>query len=367
MASVRQVGPRARLQDTTFSTAEQVLNAAMLLIVPDDQTQRQAIEKLMPYLYVLRKKGCSWAQLTHLLSESGFKLQSSTVRSYYNEMLESRMDMCQDRMSEQILLLAELRKQNKSADLSGVSHRVAAIMEQQRSTAAPKIDELFGLQNKAPGAPSFEQRGPASPAHEKALPVRSGQREPASPASEKTPPEQSSQNKETPISTSLANTIESGFGLLGTTIQKTTHATKPGFFDLDNEPAIPDLKVRPETKEISAATPHSKPFVTLICRTPPADAKQLPHNPKLPALVYANDQLEHPAIPGLILTTSQRRCSIALEFTNTEDGEIRFETMQEKRFRVMWTTPTAITPTSTARSFTQMDQSLFAAKKTPGD
>ena len=48
-----------RVKGSDFSTAEEILKAAAYMIVPDDQTQRAAIEKLMPLLYVLKNKGLS--------------------------------------------------------------------------------------------------------------------------------------------------------------------------------------------------------------------------------------------------------------------------------------------------------------------
>jgi len=42
---------------------------------------------MLPELYVLRDKGCSFEQITTLLNRCGLKLQPSTVKNYYNEML----------------------------------------------------------------------------------------------------------------------------------------------------------------------------------------------------------------------------------------------------------------------------------------
>lgn len=82
-------GPLRRVPSAAMSAAEIALESATKLLVPDDQTQRKAFEALMPYLYKLRNKGCSWAQLTNLLGESGFALQSSTVRAYYSDSINS--------------------------------------------------------------------------------------------------------------------------------------------------------------------------------------------------------------------------------------------------------------------------------------
>lgn len=141
-----------RVSDVDFSEAKEIFKAAAFLTVPKDQTQHQAFLKLMPYLYVLKNQGCSFGQLTTLLTKCKFTLQPSTVKDYYNKALSSRMDICQERMNEQILLLAEVRKETKGAEVSLMSERVTAMLERQRSAAASKIDHLFGGSNAIPGA-----------------------------------------------------------------------------------------------------------------------------------------------------------------------------------------------------------------------
>lgn len=174
MATLKPRGPIQRMPGSDFSTAEAVLKAAMLLLVPEDITQRQAFEKVMPYLYVLRNKGCSWPQLTKLLADCGFTLQPSSVRGYYSEILATRQDICQERMNEQILMLAEIRKETKGVEVSDISGKVSAMMDRQRSAAAAKIDSMFGSAATvdAPIAPVVAQpaasrREPASPANVK--------------------------------------------------------------------------------------------------------------------------------------------------------------------------------------------------------
>lgn len=49
-------------------------------------SQKRAFEKLITYLYVLRMKGCSWAQIAELLNtQCGFGLAPGTVRTYFGE------------------------------------------------------------------------------------------------------------------------------------------------------------------------------------------------------------------------------------------------------------------------------------------
>lgn len=43
--------------------------------------------------------------------------------------------------------------------------------------------------------------------------------------------------------------------------------------------------------------------------------------------------LEHPAVPGLMLSLEQRLFSVGLEFVNLDTGEVRLESPFEKCFR----------------------------------
>lgn len=123
-----RTGPANKISDVDFLKAENIFISAMSIVVPDDRSQRKAFESLMPYMYVLRNKGCSWAQLTKLLNDCGLKLQPATVRTYYSEMLSSRLDICQEQMNEQILIMAEVRKESMEFDKELTAKRVSAVL-----------------------------------------------------------------------------------------------------------------------------------------------------------------------------------------------------------------------------------------------
>jgi hypothetical protein len=95
-------GPRARVAGVDMSAAIEVFKIAGLVLVPEDQSQRQAFATLMPEMYGLRNRGCSFKQLADLLSQCGFRLEPSTVRQYYSELIESRMDVCQRQRQKRI-------------------------------------------------------------------------------------------------------------------------------------------------------------------------------------------------------------------------------------------------------------------------
>lgn len=79
-------------------------------------TQKKAIEKLIPHFYVLRKKGCSWEQITNLLNDKcGFRILPSTVRSYFGEMVPKQREICEKRLSDHFWEMKKIKNdQDKS-------------------------------------------------------------------------------------------------------------------------------------------------------------------------------------------------------------------------------------------------------------
>ena len=79
----------------------------------------------------------------------------------------------------------------------------------------------------------------------------------------------------------------------------------------------------------------------------------------VPEAVYQDGLMEHPAIPGLLLSKSERIYSASLELVNIDGGEMRVETPHEKRFRIKWQKPIPMTKTSTSNQFVKMNLSVF--------
>lgn len=349
----RRTGPRHRISAVDFGAAEELLKTAALVIVPDDQKQRQAFEQLMPHLYVLRNKGCSFEQLTKLLTDVGFKLQPSTVRTYYSECLATRLDLCQARMNEQIALMAAIRSETAGTDMTAVSSRVQSIMAAQRNASAHRVDTLLaGSARTAPRAlagPSSEpQEGPGE---------RQEQPRPRRQVADPEPPAED----------------QGGFGLMSVGRAPAPEAGQPaGFFRLDHEepapqappsaPAAvaPPASLVPQRPAVAPAAPAAsggpatKNVQKLQDGVPP-----LKRRDGVPPEVYEPGDLEHPAIPGLVLTLEQRLYGAALEYIDLDGGELFTETPEQKRFRVTWRRQVPVTKTRTGSSFTEMDTTLF--------
>lgn len=343
-----KTGKLQRFTSTDLSIAEEVFKTALVLLVPDDQTQRKAFAALYPYMYVLRNKGCSWVQLTTLLNESGFTLQPSTVRTYYSELLADRLDVSQARMNEQISLMDELRKEMKGVDISAISARVASAMERSKALATGKLDSLFGAVDVSPRGPAPQPQPRQAP---RAIAPPQPSREPAGVAGE-----------------------SSGFGLQnppgGEKKPPGRGSRPPGFIPANEIPQVPDLAAA--SRQGAAESTSSPPAGTVggaLGRFKCAKLQEGVEPAKrraelrIPEEVFQPGLLEHPAIPGLLLTLEQRRYGAALEYFADDDvGEITVETMDEKRLRLTWKHRIPASRTNTSDDFVAMDHTLFKKK-----
>jgi hypothetical protein len=63
-----------------------------------------------------------------------------------------------------------------------------------------------------------------------------------------------------------------------------------------------------------------------------------------------------------MLNLDQRLYGAYLDIIEMNDGSIRLETIQEKRFRILWKQPIPMTPSRTSGDFTKMNLALFPEK-----
>ncbi len=70
------------------------IEIAALTLSPEDYTYRAVFRALMPSLYLMRKKGLSYAHIAKVLHQSRFPLSLTTVRTYYCEFLADMEDEC---------------------------------------------------------------------------------------------------------------------------------------------------------------------------------------------------------------------------------------------------------------------------------
>ncbi len=193
------------------------LKAAAQIVEPAELSQRKMFEEMMPLLYSIRDKGCSWPQITELLAQAGLNLQPSTVRSYYAEMLARRQDICQARMTEQILWLAEVKKQKDSAEDEALKSKLIGFVKDtpgiSEETSA-KIDAAFGPKKTNPPSENSGARTSASDGTLSGEKIFEGLR--PSPGTTGTPAKKPAVNAPVVGTPVVEKKIESGFGLLAT-------------------------------------------------------------------------------------------------------------------------------------------------------
>ena len=322
-----------RVTATEFSTGDEFLKVACAMIIPDDQTQRRAFKSFMPHLFVLRSKKCSWSQITGLLNEVGIDLRMSTVRTYYGEMLATRQETCQQHLNEQTLLMAEVRKETRGIDVANIGTRVAAILEKQRTQVSSKLDLMFG-----------SVAGPVAP-------------DIASVPSPKTA-DLSSSVADVPLA------VEPEMKNIKTGLHPAPqHHIQAAATRADNDLTVATVSKPVEQRKNGLHQDETYSLrLPLRCSVLPEGVIPLERRERNDEAMYLPGDLEHPYLPGVMLSLAQRLSSVALEFVNTENGEVRKETPDEKRFRVMWRKPIPMTISSSTHQFTKMDMSLFRQK-----
>lgn len=122
---------RHLIKEVDFSTAQQVLELAGLTMNPD-RSQRCAFKELMPDIYLMRHQGFSFQKITALLNQIGFKLQTSTARSYFHNFLEERHDECINQLNKKIKVLDEITKEISESGLSSITDKIEAIIRRNQ-------------------------------------------------------------------------------------------------------------------------------------------------------------------------------------------------------------------------------------------
>lgn len=330
MGITSRQGPQHKLAGGELSLAKGLFEAAALLMTPENLKQRKAFEQLMPHLYVLVEKGFSMLQITKLLNEAGFRYQPSTVKSYYNQMLGARMEICQSRMTEQILLMAEIRKETVGVNVGELKTRVQAMLDEHQASVNSKIDFVIG----SVGEPvSVVSTSPSAIAH------------PKSPSSL--------------VDSPMAAKPEVGSKKTGLPPAPQIQAKPVTTRNNDIAPTASGIKLDWQNKVVSQKEEIPSVNIPLRCSVLPAGVEPFKRRDDVEEYVYLPGDLEHPCLPGVVLSLEQRISSVALEFVNTENGEVRKETPDEKRFRALWRKPIPMTPSRTGHHFTKMDMSLF--------
>lgn len=164
---------------------------------------------------------------------------------------------------------------------------------------------------------------------------------------------------------------QDGFGLLSkATTGNATIEVRPGggFFDVDEgAPQVPVIDEGTKTAAAPAtpapkSTPAADATGILRCTKLQPNITPLEKRLGVPEAVYEEGLLEHPAIPGLMLTKDERLYGALLEMIDS-DGALRIEAYDEKRFRIKWKQPIPVADTESMKNFVKMHHESFGPPK----
>ena len=93
-------GPIRRMSSEDYFVGPEFLKLAFLVSAPDLLSQKKFFRTLMPQVYVYRRQGRHWKEITWLVNEAGVALKQVTVSTYYREMLQEEMELCQEAWRE---------------------------------------------------------------------------------------------------------------------------------------------------------------------------------------------------------------------------------------------------------------------------
>jgi ribosomal protein L12E/L44/L45/RPP1/RPP2 len=111
-----------------------------------------------------------------------------------------------------------------------------------------------------------------------------------------------------------------------------------------------------EQKQSATSMPHERQ--TGRCMPLQPGIEPFKRRERVSESVYEEGWLEHPAIPGLLLSLEERLYGACLEFVDTS-GETRKETFKERSFRIKWEKPIPKTVGQTDKDFLDINPELF--------
>lgn len=331
MAAVASTFRQVRVSASDAEGIRKALEIAAVALPPDELSQRQLFKQLMPQIKTLKTRGHSLRQVWNVLQTVGFKLELSTVKQYYIEFLEETQEAC--------------------------------LRETQRIVGTLQAVERLEGQERAKGTESLAQEVMAwraqLTANTSSLPA------------EKLLLERSSGGRV--IEGNVAARVGAKQSPRGVDpVEPFVDTTAPNLpFKIEPAPASPagDLNRKPKSDSFEKNSVASRPVAkagledvqvpvagVLVCLTVPG-ARGLVLEPEQEALVprasaagaafWSDATLEHPGIPGLMLTLEQRLYANRLEYSR--DGEILEETISELSNRRRWV-PKLKGPSTTSRT-----------------
>ncbi|MCD5327968.1 hypothetical protein ACFFU8_08955 [Chromobacterium piscinae] len=321
---------------------ESSLEIAALALLPDEYSQRDIFRALMPKLHLMRKRGFSFRQIATLLEQAGLKLAIGTVRTYYYEFLMEMLEECESYTEKSSKVVSSVSAGDASkrggAPAVDESKAVHSALRSQVDDAAKQ--RTASTVSRFVGTAAGASMAPPAAGPQPALPQAAAGEAPASAGTILTQPK-----KPTPPPA----------------------GARPGPLDADPGGAAPPptSRVHPTPAQpgpAPALDAHGRAAASARCITEPTP-DQIEERGGLPAEVYdAGQQLEHPAIPGLLLDRNQRFFKARLEYVKA-DGSNAFESGKEMLARRDWRKPIQASQGRTSKDFVPMDTSVLGRPK----
>ncbi|WP_434716331.1 hypothetical protein [Paraburkholderia sp. A3RO-2L] len=342
------------------------LEVAAVAIDPDEYSYRAVFKEMMPKLYVMRQRGMSFAQLHRVLNQAGFPIALATVRTYYNECLLDMLDECQKYLKrmERVIDVAEKTtvEVDRTSEMQATKQAIrSAVSVEGDRRAAMSINAFTAVPSitKASGLPAPALTVQTAPPDTSAEPADSGE---------------GAGKAETDEGTSSR-----GFAppdpLMGSGA-RASQATpaKPANSEALSRPqttssalVAPVVAANAAPSRVTAAT-QSPPSLdataatgSAYCLTNPTD-EQIEIVANLPPDVLGDAVLEHPAIPGLMLTRNQRLYIGRLEYRSAVGVE-SVEKGTEMMNRREWKQAVPSSVGRTSGDFVELDTSIIGRRR----
>lgn len=328
---------------------EQALELAALTLLPDEVSGRGLVKRLMPHLYKLRKRGFSFLQVTRVINdaigETNAKLPPGTVKAYYNEFIEERRDECVEQLTAAEQLMAEIRKMTAKSPQQLVAEgaelktaisasRGAGAMARMRDG---QIVSTVGSVDAAPVIPAAPNVVAAP-----VVPVISAKSQELAPAMFAEP-----------------------MGNFGDLVVPDLPGSAVSPIEVVPVASVPPKPVAATSRVAVGSAPAAVlpggGGAAILCVTVPTPETTHPPTADIlssnPQAFFSDAVLEHPDVPGLMLTRDQRLHTMRLEYT--VNGGAERESVKQMVNRYKWRSVPKATPSRTEKDFVQMDTSLF--------
>lgn len=306
------------------------LEVAAVAVEPEEYSYRAVFREMMPKLYVMRQRGMSFPQLHRLLHQTGFPIALATLRTYYSECLLEMREECEQYLRKLDRVMGDV---GEAADVDPAQLRAAktaarsAVTAEGSIRAAATIRTFAAVDTTAGGAPitSAPVTGEATAPPQSPEPSTGPELSPA-----RTPSHCKPQPPVVAIGTPVA-----------------AHAVPAAT-------TAPEQPLQPLSTADAPGSHH--------CLTTPGGA-EVEILDGLPPEVLSDAVLEHPAIPGLMLTRAQRLFRGRLEYRNAA-GLPLIEKGTEMMNRRQWTPGVLPSVGRTSGDFVELDTSFIGRRRT---